>query len=169
MIEVMNIEEKLYQYLRRIAHLMRHHADVKGGQGRILGILLQQERMTQREMQEELGVQAGSLSEILAKLEAGGLITRMPNEEDRRSVDIVLREEGSRVAKESETKRKKRQKILFQALSGEEKENLAALLEKLYVDWQESYEKGKISCCHGFGRWGHVCHEGHDHHEEVQP
>jgi DNA-binding MarR family transcriptional regulator len=147
---------------------MRHHADAKGGQGRILGFLLRRERIPQREMQELLGVQAGSLSEILSKLEAGGLISRTPNEDDRRSMDIVMTEEGGRIAQESEVHRQQRRETLFQALSEEEKRTLAALLEKLNEDWSSRFEKGPGRCGHGHEGHGnhenHGCHGNHENH-----
>ena len=167
-------EERLFHHLRGIAHQMRHHADAKGGQGRILGLLLRRESITQRELQELLGVQAGSLSEILSKLEAGGLISRAPNEADRRGMDITLTEEGIRVAKESEAYRRQRREALFQALSEEEKLNLAALLEKLNEDWRGRFEKGQGRCGRGHGGCGgygsHGGRGGHDPSgEEVRP
>ena len=148
----MDMEEKLFQYLRCVAYQMRHHADAKGGQGWILAILLHRERIPQREMQNLLGIQAGSLSEILSKLEGRGLISRSPNEEDRRSMDIVLTEKGSRIAQETEVFRRLRRESLFQALSEEEKLTLAALLEKLLVDWNNSFEKARGG--YGYGRGG---------------
>lgn len=158
----MDMEEKLFQYLRCVAYQMRHHADAKGGQGWILAILLHRERIPQREMQNLLGIQAGSLSEILSKLEGRGLISRSPNEEDRRSMDIVLTEKGSRIAQETEVFRRLRRESLFQALSEEEKLTLAALLEKLLVDWNNSFEKARGG--YGYGRGGHGCHMGRKNH-----
>ena len=46
------------------------------------------------ELQEILGIQAGSLSEILAKIEATGWITRQKNADDKRQIDISLTESG---------------------------------------------------------------------------
>ena len=48
------------------------------GQEKILRILWEQGEISQRELQELLGIQPGSMSEIAAKLESKGLIVRGP-------------------------------------------------------------------------------------------
>lgn len=150
----MSLEDRLFRNLRGMAHQMQHRADAKGGQGRILGILLRRERMTQRDLQALLGIQAGSLSEVLAKLEAAGLISRTPNEEDRRGMELALTQEGRRVAQEREAERRQGRQELFGALSQEEKATLAELLEKLNGDWRSRFGKGEGRCGGGHGRQG---------------
>ena len=155
-----SVEDRLFRNLRGIAHQMQHHADARGGQGRILGILLRRERMTQRELQELLGIQAGSLSEVLAKLEAAGLVSRTPNEADRRGMELALTQEGLEEAKEREAQRRQDREELFQALSQEEKESLANLLEKLNGGWHDRFGKAGSRCGRGHGRHGgHGCQE----------
>lgn len=157
------VEERLFRHLRGIAHQMQHRADAKGGQGRILGVLLRRGKMTQRELQEHLGIQAGSLSEVLAKLEAGDLIARTPNEADRRGMEIELTAEGQRTAREREEQRRESREELFQALSQEERASLADLLGKLNEDWRSRLGKS------GWG-WGHGKHGGQGcHGERDQP
>lgn len=156
----MSLEDRLFRNLRGITHQMQHHADARGGQGRILGILLRRERMTQRELQELLGIQAGSLSEVLAKLEAAGLVSRTPNEADRRGMELALTQEGLEEAKEREAQRRQDREELFQALSQEEKESLANLLEKLNGGWHDRFGKAGGRCGRGHGRHGgHGCRE----------
>ena len=46
--------------------------------------------ITQRELQDMLGVQSGSLSEILNKVETCGYIMRRQNERDRRQMNLEL-------------------------------------------------------------------------------
>ncbi len=162
------VEERLFRHLRGIAHQMQHRADAKGGQGRILGVLLRRGKMTQRELQEHLGIQAGSLSEVLAKLEAGGLIARTPNEADRRGMEIELTAEGQRTAREREEQRRESREELFHALSQEERASLADLLEKLNEDWRSRLGRTGDRCGWGHGKHGghgdHGEHEGRQHH-----
>ena len=56
------------------------------GQGRILSVLKLKPQITQKELSYLLDMRQQSLSELLAKLEGKGLITRQPSEEDRRIV-----------------------------------------------------------------------------------
>ena len=46
--------------------------------------------MTQKALTARLGVQPGSASEVLNKLEQAGLILRTPSETDHRTTDIHL-------------------------------------------------------------------------------
>ena len=59
----------------------------------ILSILAGREALSQRELQQMLGVQPGSLSEILTKLERKGLITR-EKAEDRRGNLLRITDAG---------------------------------------------------------------------------
>ena len=52
--------------------------------------MLENECMTQSELTEYLGVQPGSASEVIGKLESAGLIVRTPSEKDRRQRIFVL-------------------------------------------------------------------------------
>ncbi len=144
----MTVEEKLFHHLRGLSHVMQHSADLRGGQGRILALLSHHENMSQRELQQMLGIQPGSLSEVLAKLEASGHIERKPNEQDKRNVDIALTTQGIICANEALSNRREMQQTLFQALTPEEKESLLSLLKKLSADWQQKFPKPE-------GRHGH--------------
>ena len=90
--------------------------------------------MTQRELTERLGIQPGSASELVGKLERAGLITRTPSETDRRTADIRLTEAGLARRQEQEKEQAGRES-LFAVLSEEEKQTLLALLEKLHQAW----------------------------------
>ena len=63
------------------------------GQALILAILAGREALSQRELQQMLGIQPGSLSELLGKLEAKGLLTREKGE-DRRGNLLRITEAG---------------------------------------------------------------------------
>lgn len=53
------------------------------GQALILSILMGREALSQRELQQMLGIQPGSLSELLSKLEVKGYLTREKAEDKR--------------------------------------------------------------------------------------
>ena len=130
-----DVNGKLVTLLRVLGHV-GHHMDAKGGQGRVLSLLKEGE-MTQRELTEKLGIQPGSASEIIGKLEKGGCLIRTPSLTDRRTADISLTEEGARRAEEHIARTQARREEMFSALTDEEKANLLQLLEKLYADWEE--------------------------------
>ena len=126
---------KLDTLLRELHHMSRFGMESRGGQGRILQILAQDGDMTQRVLTEKLGIQPGSASEVIGKLERAGYITRTESTEDRRTVDVRLTESG----KEHLNKRRAEKPDLFSALSEEEKEQLVGLLEKLHADWKQKF------------------------------
>lgn len=156
--------EKLIINLRDLGHIMRSQYEGKGSQRRILIILKEAETITQRELTERLGIQPGSASEILSKLESAGLISRTQNEADRRTTDVTLTDAGRELAEQALEQRQKRYMEMFSCLSEEEKQELLSLLEKVSADWRDRYRGGG----HGH-HGGHSHYEGHEHHGERGP
>lgn len=122
----------------RCGRLISHCLGKRRGQGRILRTLCQRGDMPQKELQELLGIQAGSMSEIAAKLEDKGLITRVRSEADRRKVSLSITEKGrERVSQSDEEHILRHRAELFSALTGEEQHTLETLLDKLSADWAQ--------------------------------
>ena len=142
--DALDTDGKLAVKLRELHHRGRGVMESRGGQGKILGILAREGSMTQRALTEQLGIQPGSASEVIGKLERAGLIERSENAADRRTADIKLTEQGREQA-ESAPKEKP---ALFSALSDEEKAQLLSLLEKLDADWKSRFSEGGHR--HGF-------------------
>ena len=81
--------------------------------------------------------QAGILSEILSKLEMGGIIERSRNPKDRRQLTIRLTEAGWEKARVEQAARIRFREQAFSALTHDEREQLAEMLEKIRVTWEE--------------------------------
>ena len=163
------IDDRLIISLQDLHHIMRSLYEGKASQKRILIILNESEAITQRDLTERLGIQPGSASEILAKLEGSGWIVRRQNESDRRTTDISLTDSGKEIAEEALMQRRKRHEEMFSCLSGEEKQELLSLLEKVRCDWKKRYKENEDTFRHGHrhGRrdeGGH--HEGHGRRDE---
>lgn len=135
-----NVNDKLIKNLRNISHTMRFLYEGRGSQKRILIILSEVESITQKELTERLGIQPGSASEVLAKLENTGLITRAVSEKDRRTTNILLTDCGKHLALEAKEQRKRRHEEMFSCLTEEEKMSLLSLLEKVNIDWEKRYQ-----------------------------
>lgn len=136
-----DINDKLIINIRDLNHIMHFLYEGKASQKRILIILHEVQRITQRELTERLGIQPGSASEVLAKLENAELITRLPSEADRRTTDIELTEKGVQLALAALEQRNQRHKEMFSCLSEEEKTELLVLLEKINADWAGRYQE----------------------------
>lgn len=150
------INGRLILLLRDISHTMRSLYEGKGSQKRILILLLETGTITQRELTARLGIQSGSASEVIAKLENLGLIARALSETDRRTADISLTEEGLRQAEEAMARRQQRHEEMFSALSGAEKVQLLSLLEKINADWETRYQGNREHHRHPYEK-GHGC------------
>lgn len=105
------------------------------GQGRILRILSARDEMTQRELQEALAIQPGSVSEIISKLEARGLLSRERDEDDKRRMVLRITDAGREGAKAFSGGESGNE--LYSALSGEEQAALKELLKKLLESWNK--------------------------------
>lgn len=134
-----DMNNRLIMNLRDLGHMIRFLFEGKGSQKRILIILHESGSMTQRELTGRMGVQSGSASEVIGKLEGAGLIRRTPSAEDRRTTEVKLTETGKKEALEAVRQRKARHAEMFSCLSAEEKNALLVLTEKLNADWHSRY------------------------------
>lgn len=134
-----DINRKLIRNMRDLNHIMRFLYEGKASQKRILIMLNEVKSITQRDLTIRLGVQPGSASEILSKLENAGLILRIMSEADRRTANISLTEKGLRAAQEAAEQRSRRHVEMFSCLEESEKTELLSLLEKLNGDWTKRY------------------------------
>ncbi len=136
--------DMLILHFRDINHVMHALYEGRGSQKGILITLLEVGAVTQRELTRRLGIQPGSVSEVLAKLEKNGLILRTENPQDRRTTDITLTDQGRLLAQEAAGRRKKRHEEMFSCLTEEEKDALLVLLGKVNEDWRQRYRE--IEC-----------------------
>ncbi len=127
-------KDNLYGMMRACGHYLYHRSGSGAGQGKILAILSQRESMTQKELQEMLQIQPGSMSEILTKLEEKGLILRKKHDDDRRMSVLVLTDAGKDVAENQ--RQQEDEASLFAALEDAEREELKKLLGKLLDSWK---------------------------------
>ena len=140
-----DLDGKLLAMLRAVGRSC-HHMDDKGGQSRVLSVLKDEGEMTQRKLTEQLGIQPGSASEIIGKLERAGMLIRTPSLTDRRTSDISLTEAGAARAEMLSAKGKERRAVMLSALSEEEKTQLLGIMEKLYASWEDQRkDRGRAS------------------------
>lgn len=93
-------------------------------------------RMTQRDLMRNLLRTSGSMSLRIDTLEGEGLVTRLQDQEDRRSVFVTLAPKGSALLEEVIPAHLSNEKALLAGLSNAEREQLRSLLRK----WLASLE-----------------------------
>lgn len=135
-------DNKLISNFRNIGHVLRYISEGKGSQQRILMILREVGTIAQSELTLRLGIQPGSASEVIGKLESAGLILRTPRSSDRRTMDITLTPAGQIQAEETFLQRQQRHRAMFSCLTVEEKATLLSLLERINEDWESRYPRG---------------------------
>ncbi|MDR1659945.1 MAG: MarR family transcriptional regulator [Desulfovibrio sp.] len=173
-----NLAVLFHRAVKFMARAHHHHGHAEHAQMRVLALLKGRKSMNQRELQEMLNVRSASLSEILGKLEHRGFIERRHDEQDKRNFLITVTGRGSAAAAANEDVRRKSADALFASLSGEERQQLAELLDKIIRALEKSasghvhYHDHGAGYPHGRGRHGHDGHgdwhrRGHAHHRHV--
>ncbi len=120
-------------------HFLHHRKGRLPAQERILHIVHYREEISQRELQEILRLQQGSVSETVGKLEDKGLLLRRRDTQDQRKALLRLSEEGERAEREARERSEREDAALFDLLTAQEQEELYALLGKLLAGWKEHY------------------------------
>lgn len=120
--------EDLDLLFRSCAHMLHHKERRSGSREQILTYLMENGSAFQKDIQEELRVQPGSVSELLSKLEKNDLIVRKKSRLDKRAVIISLTQKG---AAETKVRLQKEENSPFDVLTDEEQETLRTILRKL--------------------------------------
>ena len=105
-------------------------------QSLVLSILAGRERLSQRELQQMLGIQPGSLSELLSKLEGKGYLIR-EKAEDRRGNLLRITKEGRKAIPTTDDMP---EDAPFAVLTEEQQDQLAVMLRTLLASWVDSME-----------------------------
>lgn len=129
------LDEEIVKKMIICSRYLRHYRHKNMAQDRVIELLGQYgPKMSQKEIQNKLGIRPGSVSELISKLENRGLVIREKSDEDKRTFNIVLTEQGEKAFEEISAV-DDIYKGLFSVLSKEECETLNGLLEKLGDDW----------------------------------
>ena len=99
--------------------------------GRLLECVAANSNVSSRELCEMLDVRPSSLSEMLARAEADGLLTRAADEADKRVQRITLTEKGSRLISELKAARDEDARKKTSCLTEEEKKQFCELCDRL--------------------------------------
>lgn len=135
----------LLHQLRRCGHYLHHNWSCgRASQNRVLRILEKHGELTQRQLQDIMGIQQGSLSELLKKMEEHGLIDRRQSPDDRRQILVRLTERGEAQSQLNHERMAQQAVELTAVLSGEEQQQLQVLLAKLLDSWEERREKEPV-------------------------
>lgn len=147
--ETASVRMRILRNFGYFGYFLHQHWGGRNGKQHILVELLSHEgQMTQRELQEGSCITSASLSEVISKLEAEGLVSRERSETDRRQLTVTLTPSGHARAQEVMRSRIEFEGIAFTCLDREEEEALLEMLERLSAHWKmiEEERKGEASC-----------------------
>ncbi|MEF2876863.1 MAG: MarR family transcriptional regulator [Blautia sp.] len=116
---------------------VRKNTKLHGGQYHCILCLFYHGDMKQSRLAEMLDVRSTSLSELLGKLEAKGLVKREPSPQDKRTFQVSLTPAGIELAQKYDITRAKSHHIMVSRLSPEEKAQFYSLLTKIKQGYLE--------------------------------
>ena len=142
-------EMPLARKVGRMGHLIHRYYDAQAqshgglgdplrGQGRVLALLKAKPETTQRELSFLLDMRQQSLSELLAKLEETGLVTREKSQEDGRVTVVRLTDEGAEAAPSPEQMQARADAL--DCLTDEERTQLEVLTDKVITSLEGKLE-----------------------------
>lgn len=130
--------DRILRGLGYCGHYLHFHGGGRSGREPILCKLHRAGgSMSQLELGSQFELKAGSLSEILAKIEAAGLIERTRDPRDRRALTVRLTEAGTQEAERAFEAHKAFRDQAFSNLTDDEQDELITLLEKIRNRWEE--------------------------------
>lgn len=128
-------EAELSRLLMICGHRLYHNSAQGRTQTTVLHALHEGGPTSQKDLQERLGIQPGSMSELITKLETKGLLVRERDAADRRKVLLTLTVAGE--AKIVRQEHKSQLPVRYAGLADAEVDALAALLERVIKGWKE--------------------------------
>lgn len=126
--DVIGSAMKLMRTLRRKENPAKHESR---GAGRLLRLLQENDGMSSRELADRMGIRPASLTEMLNRLEADGILTRQPDPADQRRNRIFIQEKGYALLKKMKAVRQTEREHINHSLTFEEQAQFVALCEKL--------------------------------------
>lgn len=135
--ENMEAAAKIVKQLHFCGHFLHYRMGGRIGRRRILTTLLEHKEILQKDLQDILDVRSGSLSEIIIKIEAEGLVEKVKSEEDGRNLVLKLTPEGIRQARYLKEEYDSQVENLMSCFSEEQVQELHQLLDVMIVHWTE--------------------------------
>ncbi|MGN0406983.1 MAG: MarR family winged helix-turn-helix transcriptional regulator [Bacteroides sp.] len=130
---------ELLKLLNECAHYLHYKKPAYRGRSKALHCLIDEGALSQRELMERMDIKAGSMSELLHKMENDGLIERKRDTSDKRNILVSITEYGKEQLAHFDEERMERAKDTFEVLNRKEKEELEKILSKMLADWKSKW------------------------------
>lgn len=138
---IVNRLNVLSKYLKKSFDETASEAGINKGELDVLKLLRRKDgdnTMSPSHLAERLALSSGAMTNRLDRLEAQGLIERLPDPTDRRGVLVNLTEKGDEIFHTAIERQIEKEKDLFEPLSPAERTKLSNLLRKLIAEIENS-------------------------------
>lgn len=142
------LSEKVLQqinYFTNLVNRQQHNSNFKEkeilasrAQAHLLGLLLAEDGLTQKDLSAKLQIRPASLGELVNKLQQNGYVEKRVNEKDKRVSNVYITEEGRRATEGAMQARRELVESIFFGLSEEEINQLSTLMDKLVTSIEQS-------------------------------
>ncbi|MBV7273475.1 MarR family transcriptional regulator [Clostridium sp. PL3] len=142
------LSEKVLQqinYFTNLVNRQQHNSNFKEkeilasrAQAHLLGLLLVENGLTQKDLSAKLQIRPASLGELVNKLQQNGYVEKRVNEKDKRVSNVYITEEGRRATEGAMKARRELVESIFLGLSEEEINQLSTLMDKLVNSIEQS-------------------------------
>ena len=112
-----------------------------GEQGRILHVLWENDRISNRELSKKSGLAMSSLTTMLERMEEKKLLERRVDENDKRKILIFLTDYAKSLKSEYDEISDKMTEISFEGISDEERLAFEATLEKVLYNFERAEQE----------------------------
>ena len=134
--QIKNVGSRVFQRL-----LVRSGVDAfNGPQGRILDVLWQGDGISSREISQRTGLASSTLTSMIDRMEAQGLVVRMPSPDDRRAMRIFLTDEAKRLQGEYERVSEAMTDVYFRGFTEDEVAQFEEYLQRVLHNIEEESE-----------------------------
>ena len=111
--------------------------EVNGPQGRILYVLWQQDGVPIAKLVRETGLAKSTLTAMLSRMEASGLVTRCPGQQDGRQVIVKLTPRARGLEEKYDQVSERMNSLFYQGMTQADADALDALLDRVLANLQE--------------------------------
>ena len=112
-----------------------------GEQGRILHVLWENDRISNRELSKKSGLAMSSLTTMLERMEEKKLLERSVDENDKRKILIFLTDYAKSLKSEYDEISDKMTEISFEGISDEERLAFETTLEKVLYNFEKAEQE----------------------------
>jgi DNA-binding MarR family transcriptional regulator len=142
--QVLDAFSEVFKSIHQRSYHKMGNKNLYPGQPKLLVLIKSHEGITQKELSEKNFVTPATITGMLNKLEANKLVTRVPDEDDKRMMRIYLTPEGLHLAEQGEKYMVAMTEQLFEGFTDEELRTFVMLAEKV----RDNLHNKENNCIH---------------------